>query len=138
MIILLLTIKIVISVQEQLAFHQSTESLSFDSPIQSSVPMAPTKELQTVQRKTWKCVLFPYSHSVLFTELAHSQLVQGGGHVLGRLLQVLRITLHQGPRDAATSVLSGGRERSSLKGSGRGISCLTSKHPLNTLMCSNE
>lgn len=94
--------------------------------------MAFTLELHMAQRKTWKRVLVPYSHSVLFAELAHSELVQGGGHVLGRLLQVLRITLHQRPRDATTAVLLGGRERSSLKASGRGISCLDSKHGLDT------
>lgn len=83
--------------------------------------------------------LFPYGHSVLFTELAHSELVQGGGHVLGRLLQVLGVTLHQGPRDAAAAVLLGEAkaERSSLKGSGGGIRCLASKHRLHYCV-SNE
>lgn len=59
-------------------------------------------------------MLLPYSHSVLFTELFDSELVHGGGHVLDRLLQVLRITLHQRLRDATATMLEEGRGHKSL------------------------
>ena len=52
----------------------------------------------------------PYCHSVLFTELSDSQLVHGGGHVLHSLLQVLGVTLHQGPGDATATMLEEGRK----------------------------
>lgn len=53
-------------------------------------------------------MLLPYSHSVLFTELFDSELVHGGGHILDRLLQVLRITLNQRLGDAAATMLEKG------------------------------
>lgn len=55
-------------------------------------------------------MVLPYSHAVLFTELFDSELVHGGGHVLDRLLQVLRVTLHQRLRDATPTMLEERRE----------------------------
>lgn len=52
-----------------------------------------------------KSAMLPYSHAVLFTELLDSELVHGGGHVLDRLLQVLRVTLHQWLRDPTPAML---------------------------------
>lgn len=60
-----------------------------------------------------KPVLLPYSHAVLFTELFDSELVHVGGHILDRLLQVLRVTLHQRLGDATPAMLE---ERSEERG----------------------
>lgn len=63
------------------------------------------------KRKRKKRLLLSYGHAVLFTELFDSELVHGGGHVLDRLLQVLRVTLHQWLRDPTPTMLKGGKCR---------------------------
>lgn len=49
-----------------------------------------------------------YRHAMLFSELFDSELVQQGGHIFDRLLQVLRVALYQQLGDAASAVLDVG------------------------------